>query len=155
MGDHFAQILHLQQDTLPKVGGGHWWKLLSVNALDVVIEGTGPNVEGLGAKGELHLDLVGGESVDQVHKRPGGDGCGPFLDDLGPNPAGDPQLEIGAGKAQPAVLGGHQNIGQHRQRAARRDGPGHGGQPMSEVFLQDGELHFGCNREVYPAVWVL
>ena len=89
----------------------------------------------------VSVDLVGGQGADQVGEGARRDGGGAFLLDLGADPAGDAQLQVGGGKAQAPFIGGDQDIGQHGQGAAGGYGTRDDAQAMRQIFLQDGYFH--------------
>ena len=80
-------------------------------------------------------DVVVGQRVDQVGQQARRHGDRALVCDLRADPAGDAQLQVGGRQAQAALIGGEQDVAEHRQGAARRNGPRNHAQSMRQLLL--------------------
>ena len=97
--------------------------------------------------GELPVrEQVGDELLEQAR----GDGDRAVVLDLGRDPAVDADLQVGGGQAQLAAARFEQDVAQHRERAARRDGPRYNRKPFGQIFLCTAYPHGGlpCSCDV-------
>ena len=121
--DHVLEIGHVQQDGAFHVGDGQGRELLGVDALDVGVRGPAAQVQGLGGAVQVQAHLLLRQGPHQVGEGARRDGGGAFLFDLGTDPAGDAQFQVGRRQAQAAFIAGDQDVRKHRQGAARRNRP--------------------------------
>jgi hypothetical protein len=135
--DHLPDVADAQDQIALQVAGRHRGELLGVDALDIVVRCAARTLRS-DADGQVISWSLG------ARRRVGGssrDRRGALLLDLGSDPAGDPQLQVGGRKAQSAAVGGDEYIGQDRKRAARLNGPGDQGETPGQILLQAGDLH--------------
>ncbi len=122
-----CEIMSLKSATLSRMapsmsGHGQGRELLGVDALDVGVGGAAAHVQGLGGGVQVQADLLLRQGAHQVGEGARRDGGGAFLFDLGADPAGDAQFQVGGRQAQAAFIAGDQDVRKHRQGAARRNG---------------------------------
>ena len=118
-------------------------ELLGINPLDSGLESARLDVKGL-LRLELQIDaFVGRQACDDVGQESGGRGRRPADLDLAGYPVGHPDLEVGRGQLEAAVLGSKEDVVQDGQRAPRRDGTTYDLETSSQVLLHDREFHFG------------
>jgi hypothetical protein len=144
---HFGESL--AQDVLGNpsrrllAGGRDGRELLGIDSLDPRLEAAGLDVKRLLGL-ELEIDpLVGRQSGDDVGQE-SGRRRGRAADlDLAGNPVRHPDLEVGGGQLEAAVLGSEEDVVQDRQGAPCRDGAADDLETSSQVLLHDREFHFG------------
>ena len=139
----------LPQDVLghpgrrPLAGRRNGRELLGVDTLDTRLEPPGLDVQRLLGL-ELEIDpLVGRQPGDDVGQQPGRHGHRAAGIDLARHPVRHPDLEIGGGQLEAAVLGSEQDVVQDRKRAPGRDGAADDLETAGQVLLHDREFHVG------------
>ena len=130
--DHFGQPSGFEGDcaSFEGFGGllgpvavidrGNYGKLLRVDALNVYVEVAAAQMECLRSYGQLHLDLVGRQAVDELGQQAGGHGDGAFIFYAGADPAVDADLQIGGSQPQLVILCLEQDVAEDRQCTAGR-----------------------------------
>ena len=112
-------------------------ELLGVNSLDVSLETTGFDVQGL-LRLELEVDsFVGRQSGDDVRQQASRNCDRTCRVDLARHPVSDPYLEVRGRELQAAVFGAKQNVVEDRQGAPGRDGAADDLEAAGQVLLHD------------------
>ncbi len=106
----FLEVGDIQRYAFINIWLGDRRKFFGINPFDVGFGCAAFHIERMGAVIQEEGDLFVGQIAHKVRERPRRNGDRTFTFDFCAHPTGDPQLKIGRGKTQAAIIGFDQDI---------------------------------------------